>query len=203
LRIGLDARECGLRQIRPRVFQFGHVAGQVPIVTRRRRLAVDSSRCAMASEFSRPGRRGWPEFCELQGLPRDFALPGFTLSAKYRAVGNGVAVPVARAIAAAVRDARALVPGESLCRCGCGRIVAGRRELATVACRKRTQRKRDAAAVTVSDPVTPATSRLIVGSVAARAAGDVPASPLALPVKLPPMNRAARRLLASARSRPL
>jgi len=175
-RIDLDARDCGLHQIRPRVFQFGHAAGMVPIVTRRARAAVDPSRCAMASEFSRPHRRGWPEFCELQGLPRDFELPGFTLSARYRAVGNGVPLPMARMIAAAVRDARALVPGESVCRCGCGRIIAGRRELATVACRKRAQRKRDAAAVTVSNPVTPTTSRLAVTD---RAPGDGAPSPLA------------------------
>ena len=167
-RIDLDARECGLRQIRPRVFQFGSIAGLVPVVTRRRRAALEESRCAMASEFARPGRRGWHEFCELQGLPRDFELPGFTLSAKYRAVGNGVPLPMARTIAAAVRDARALVPGESLCRCGCGRIVAGRRELATVACRKRAQRKRDGARLTVPGPVTAAASRLIAISVAAR-----------------------------------
>lgn len=43
--------------------------------------------------------------CELQGLPADFDLPPFTVSAKIRAVGNGVPYPLARAVARAVREA--------------------------------------------------------------------------------------------------
>ena len=166
LRIDLDPRDFGGRQRRPRCFQFGHRDGLVPIVTRRPRARVDESPCCMASEASRLHRRTWAEFCELQGLPRDFALPGFTLAARYRAVGNGVHVGVARAIAAAIRGARAPV-GFRLCACDCGRVVTGRRELATVACRKRVQRRRDRARVTGPGAVTgvgsPA-SRLPTGS---------------------------------------
>jgi DNA (cytosine-5)-methyltransferase 1 len=45
----------------------------------------------------------WAEHCELQGLPPDFNLPGFTVTAKYEAVGNGVPLSMGRAIANAVR----------------------------------------------------------------------------------------------------
>jgi DNA (cytosine-5)-methyltransferase 1 len=45
------------------------------------------------------------EACALQGLPSDFDLPGFTQQAKYEAVGNGVPLPMGRAIAHAVKCA--------------------------------------------------------------------------------------------------
>jgi len=45
----------------------------------------------------------WPEMCELQGLPEGFDLPGFTRQAKREAVGNGVPLPMGRAVAKAVR----------------------------------------------------------------------------------------------------
>lgn len=47
----------------------------------------------------------WPEHCRLQGLPEDFDLPGFTKTAKYEAVGNGVPLAMGRAVAKAVRKA--------------------------------------------------------------------------------------------------
>jgi len=158
LRIDLDARDFGSMQRRLRHFQYGHARGLVPIVTRRRRPAIEQSPCCMASEASRPGRRTWADFCELQGLPRDFELPGMTLAARYRAVGNGVHLAVARAIAAAIREARAPV-GFRLCACDCARVVYGHRVLATAACRKRMQRRRDSAGVTARGPVTAAESR--------------------------------------------
>ncbi len=43
--------------------------------------------------------------CRLQGLPADFDLPGFTVSGKIRALGNGVPLPMGRAIAKAVKKA--------------------------------------------------------------------------------------------------
>lgn len=52
-----------------------------------------------------PNKRTFADLCELQGLPRDFDLPGFTVEAKGRAVGNGVPLPMGRAIAKAVRAA--------------------------------------------------------------------------------------------------
>ena len=39
----------------------------------------------------------------LQGLPADFDLPGFTVEAKVRALGNGVPLSLGRASARAVR----------------------------------------------------------------------------------------------------
>lgn len=41
----------------------------------------------------------------LQGLPADFDLPPFTVSAKVRALGNGVPLPMGLAVARAVREA--------------------------------------------------------------------------------------------------
>jgi DNA (cytosine-5)-methyltransferase 1 len=40
-----------------------------------------------------------------QGLPPDFDLPGFTAAAKCKAIGNGVPLPMGRAIAKAVKRA--------------------------------------------------------------------------------------------------
>lgn len=45
------------------------------------------------------------ELCERQCLPADFDLPPFTVSAKCKAVGNGVPLPMGRAIARAVKEA--------------------------------------------------------------------------------------------------
>src|SRR5688572_266085 len=44
----------------------------------------------------------------LQGLPPDFDLPGFTVRAKCKAIGNGVPLPMGRAVARAVREALGL-----------------------------------------------------------------------------------------------
>jgi DNA (cytosine-5)-methyltransferase 1 len=183
LRIDLDARDCGSRQARLRHFQFGHVAGLVPIVTRLPRLVLEHSqieRCCTASEGSRPDRRTWANFCELQGLPRDFELPGMTLVARYRAVGNGVPIPMARTIAAAIRAAVSPV-GIRLCACGCARFVTGRQSLATAACRKRMQRRRDSAGVTDPGMVTPGTSRVTDLAAVVRAPSRQTVSDLAAP----------------------
>ena len=48
-----------------------------------------------------------------QGLPADFDLPPFTVAAKIHAVGNGVPLPMGRAIARAVRQALGLPLVES------------------------------------------------------------------------------------------
>lgn len=167
-RIDLDARDCGLNQSRLRHFQYGDFWGRVPIVSRRSRAIGAASRCCVASEGGQMGRRSWADFCELQGLPRDFELPGMTLAARYRAVGNGVPVPMARVMAAAIRAA---VHADTvrLCACGCARIIAPRQVTATAACRKRMQRRRDAAGVTGPGTVTPGRSR--VSELDARAPG--------------------------------
>lgn len=45
------------------------------------------------------------EMARLQGLPPDFDLPGFTTHGKKSAIGNGVPLPMGRAIAKAVKKA--------------------------------------------------------------------------------------------------
>jgi hypothetical protein len=91
--------------------------------------------------LARDHRANLADLCELQGLPRAFDLPGLSRSAKYRAIGNGVPVPMARAVAAAIRD-REVTRGVRTCSCGCGRPVTGREMSAGAACRKRIERKR-------------------------------------------------------------
>lgn len=92
-------------------------------------------------------------FCELQGLPGEFDLPGLTKSARYAAVGNGVALPVARVLADAIKRAVAWHTVR-LCACGCGRKLRPKQIAATPACRKRLERRRDAAVSTNAGNVT-------------------------------------------------
>lgn len=155
-RIDINASECGLPQNRLRHFQFGHRDGHVITVNRQPRI-TDVEPCCTASEGADKNRRDWRRFCQLQGLPDALDLPAFTLSAKYRAVGNGVPVPMGRLLAAAILQA---VPADSvrLCSCGCGRPVQGKAVLAEAACRKRMQRRRDRPGVTQFVPVTGAES---------------------------------------------
>lgn len=143
-RLDLDARECGLRQRRLRHFQFGSADGKVIIVQRVLPLAGANEKTCMATEGRRQHRRTWADFCELQGLPGGFHLPGMTKAARYAAVGNGVALPVARVLADAIKRA---VPWHTvrLCACGCGRRLTPKQTAATPACRKRLERRRDAA----------------------------------------------------------
>ena len=140
-RFDLRGTECGLAQSRLRHWQFGNKHGLVLVLDRPERARATARVCT-ASEGSGAHRRGWPEFCAAMGLPADFNLPGLTLAARYRAVGNGVPVPMAAFVACAIRDA--LVPARSvtLCRCGCGRRVTGKQQSAGAACRKRLERRR-------------------------------------------------------------
>lgn len=156
-RLNLSASECGGRQRRNRCFQFG--SRDATCISPRRRVtpaaAVTSPAC-LASGPSHLDRRGFADWCELQGLPRTFDLPGLSLGAKYRAVGNGVPVYMARVLARAVID-RIPVESVTLCLCGCGRRVTGRQFQATAGCRKRMERRRRDRAIapprcSVTDP---------------------------------------------------
>lgn len=138
-RLDLNARECGMRQVRLRHFQFGSLDGSV-ISPVRVAPVGKPERIALATEGSKPERRGWPDFCELQGLPRDFDL-ALSVVEKYKAVGNGVPVLMARVLARAVRN-RLLSQSARLCLCGCGRLIEGRHLMALAACRKRMERRR-------------------------------------------------------------
>lgn len=104
-RIDLNALECGSNQNRLRHFQFGSLNG-ITITPKRDAPGAHAEPCATATEGKRSSRRSWPDFCELQGLPRDFTLPGFTVEESYRAVGNGVPIPMGRRIAQAIAAMR-------------------------------------------------------------------------------------------------
>ena len=165
-RFNLNARECGVPQNRPRCFQFGSQSGR-PLVIHRGKSIGAVSPCCMATEgkLRNSERRGWSQFCELQGLPAGFNLPGLSQAMKYKLVGNGVPVPMARVVATAIKawlvtDDDSLESWKRVCVCGCGREVKPGRTQAEASCRKRMQRQRDAAAVTKPGPVTPALTLL-------------------------------------------
>ena len=156
-RFDLNANECGSRQSRLRHFQFGSRSGLV-VTPQRTSRRVQSQKICLATEGKRKDRRSWADFCELQGLPRDFQLSEFTLAAKYRAVGNGVPIQMARVVAQAIRAARPVSHTERLCVCGCGRLVSGKKKAALPACRKRIERaKRDARQVVTARTLTAST----------------------------------------------
>lgn len=140
-RFNLTAAECGGNQRRLRTFQFGSRRGDQLVISRQAVTGRRLSAAAMATEGDRKRRRTWDDFCELQGLPRDFELPGWTITARYKAVGNGVDVRVARVLAIAVMRRRD-TPAGRLCVCDCGRIVEGKGTHASPACRKRMERRR-------------------------------------------------------------
>lgn len=114
----------------------------------------------MATEGRRSKRRGFANFCELQGLPRDFLKDSdLPLRLKYKIVGNGVPVPMARVLAAAIQR-RHDTKFARLCICGCGRTVRPGQTQAEASCRKRMERKRkrDTAGSTPPGVVTPGQS---------------------------------------------
>ena len=156
-RLNLNASECGLPQNRLRCFQFGSRDG-VGLVIPRFAAPDKVMRCALASEGRKSTRRAFADFCELQGLPRDFSLPGLSQSLRYQLVGNGVPVPMARVVATAIARRHATCHVR-VCACGCGRPVHPGQTRATPACRKRIQRRRDAIAVTRPGLITPAASK--------------------------------------------
>lgn len=138
-RFNLFAWEFGCRQLRNRSFQFGSRDG-LPL-TVLRGTQSHPKRLAKAA-MARDVHRNFATLCELQGLPRNFDLPGLCRTAKARAVGNGVPVPMATAVAVAIRD-RAITAGQyRLCPCNCGRPITGKQLSATAACRKRIERSR-------------------------------------------------------------
>lgn len=141
-RLDIRASEYGLSQSRLRHFQFGSASHKV-LVLERPPPTKETEPCCLASEGERTNRRNFADFCQLQGLPRDFSLPGMTKAARYRAVGNGVPIPVAHALATAIKNAP-FANEVNVCICGCGRPIYGRAQSATAACRKRRQRRRQA-----------------------------------------------------------
>jgi len=134
-RLDVRASEFGLPQRRLRHFQFGFRDG-LDLILHRAVTGVDGP-TILASDSHLP----WRRFLDAQGLPEDFDLPGMAASARKRAIGNGVALPVGKALAVAIRD-RELHAGSRPCLCGCGRPLTGKRSYAGAACRKRMERRR-------------------------------------------------------------
>lgn len=136
-RFDLHASEVGLPQNRLRHFQYGNLAGLVLKLDRPGARSYAGDPCVVASDDS----RDWRRLCDLMGLPADFDLPGMTRAARYRAVGNGVPIPMAQFVARAIVQP---VNPElvTLCACGCGRSVQGKQRAALPACRKRLERRR-------------------------------------------------------------
>lgn len=147
-RFDLNARECGLFQNRHRHFQFFTRDGRTLSIDREPMPEVFEP-CAMAVEGKKNDRRTFANFCRIQGLPEDFDLPLFKLSAKYKAVGNGVPPQMARKIAQAIKlcfvDEKNTPIESRLCACNCGRRITGRQKSAGAACRKRLQLERSKA----------------------------------------------------------
>jgi DNA (cytosine-5)-methyltransferase 1 len=116
----LNSRWLGEIQHRHRVFQFGSRDGRELHPELAALEHLDLEPACLASE-ARAGRitnhrvngkqkslyhrrRDFDHFCELQGLPAGYlAESPFTVKDRYRVVGNGVPLPMGRAIARAVR----------------------------------------------------------------------------------------------------
>lgn len=161
-RFFLNARDCGSDQNRNRRFQFGCRDGNFLVFENLKRSVRPMQLCAMASEGSKSCRRSWADFVTAQGLPADFALPGLTKELRYRVVGNGVPLPMGRALAIAVTR-RCVTADVRTCVCQCGRPVEGLARHATAACRKRMERRRrDSAGVSEPGPVTPGRSQPVL-----------------------------------------
>ncbi len=118
----LDNRWLGEDQSRKRAFQFGTASGsrlKIEVATfdspvweptclasegKAGRITNTKQNGQQKSVYN--PRRDWPNFLALQGLPADFLDDApFTTTAKYKVVGNGVPLPMGRAIARAVLEA--------------------------------------------------------------------------------------------------
>jgi DNA (cytosine-5)-methyltransferase 1 len=139
-RIPITDQECGGVQLRSRHVQFGSYVGDIirPIrvndCTRNRK----KGRPAKAVTTKTERYKDFPDVCRRQGLDAPIELPGWTRSAKVRAVANGVPLRMGCVLAAAVsvRGPRAAAAD---CQCDCGRSVNTRALTATSSCRKRKQ----------------------------------------------------------------
>lgn len=136
-RIDMQARDFGLPQSRIRHIQYGYKTTGPLIIPRQDRIK-EIERCCIATEANRTNRRGWTEFCQLQGLPKDFKLPGMTKTARYRAVGNAFPSQMSQPIAHAIKNNHT-GPG---CICGCGRPrKSTRSKYGHTSCRVRRKRQ--------------------------------------------------------------
>jgi len=141
-RFGLTAPECGLSaQLRNRHFQFGHCDGWIvrpdrQTVTHRKKPGVVARAVTTKSSSA---RTRVSDVAKRQGVT-ELQLPGWTKTAKIKAIGNGVPIPMGRVLAAAILNAGPRDTAD--CPCDCGRRITGRQRSATAACRKRLQMER-------------------------------------------------------------
>jgi DNA (cytosine-5)-methyltransferase 1 len=118
----VNNRWFGQEQQRLRRFSFGFRGPRVPLLIEPAiKMAAKVLRTVTASDGKRNGRGtnlssrretltgqvlSFAETCAAQGLPADFlAKSPLTKEGRYRVVGNGVPLPMGRAIARAVREA--------------------------------------------------------------------------------------------------
>jgi len=145
-RLDVWAHEFGMQQRRLRHIQFGDRHGRVLLLDRN---GAEPRNTLTPTITATDDTTPWLEFVTAQGLPADFDLPTFTGAAKRRAVGNGVPLPMARALAVAVAQLGCISDAKP-CACGCGRPVRAAQTYARGACRTRAHRRRYAAGVPVS-----------------------------------------------------
>jgi DNA (cytosine-5)-methyltransferase 1 len=113
-RLEFDNRQAGGEQRRARAFTFGG-RGEPRLLPR---VALEHPVCAPTvtgngtkwdpvkkRSYSDRSATNLREAIRLQGLPADFSLPSFTIASAMKAVGNGVPLPMGRAIAEAVSRA--------------------------------------------------------------------------------------------------
>lgn len=111
----LNNRQFGEDQNRVRRWTFGARSRTVLMIET---VALECQRFTHAAmtepgkaERMKTGRKtfqnseGFAELCRRQGLPDGFDLPPFKIAEKCRAVGNGVPLPMGRAIARAIHEA--------------------------------------------------------------------------------------------------
>lgn len=147
-RVAINDFECDGEQLRWRAIQFAHRDGGIMRPVRvndrtetqrkgRRPIAITTKPVSIHQTFAAQ--------CRKQGLSSPIKLAGWTKSAKFQAVGNGVPLSMGRILAAAVLNCDG-PHTETDCACGCGREVAGgRHKCATDSCRKRIQQDRERA----------------------------------------------------------
>jgi DNA (cytosine-5)-methyltransferase 1 len=110
----LDNRSFGAEQHRVRRFSLGSRAG-LALGRHLQFVALENPHweyTVLASDTPLPGQRKrgigyrtWQDCARLQGLPKDFDLPPFRVDAKTQAIGNGVPLPMGRAVARAIKAA--------------------------------------------------------------------------------------------------
>lgn len=147
-RIDCYGPDFGCPQTRLRHIQFGHHLGHIirpqRTIHARRVTLVPTVTAAYESPHARHSRR-----CQKQGVAH-LPLRSLTPAARRRAIGNGVPIPIAESLAAAVLLASPRHAGD--CVCGCGRPVSALALQATPACRKRMQRRRHNHTRTITYP---------------------------------------------------